>query len=56
MPAAEELRTKVISKAVRNIKRGYEDDESSRGMYRPEIRLDLQRPRLMTESFRQTEG
>ncbi len=56
MPAASELRTKVVSKAVRNIKRGYEDDELSRGMYRPEIRLDLQRSRLMTESFRQTEG
>ncbi len=53
---AEGLRKKVISKAVRNIKRGYADDESKRGMYRSEIRLDLQRSRLMTESFKETDG
>lgn len=56
MHGAEALREKVISKAVRNIKRGYEDDESQRGMFRAEIRLDLQRSRLMTESFKETEG
>ena len=56
MQKAEGLRKKVISKAVRNIKRGYADDESKRGMYRSEIRLDLQRSRLMTESFRETDG
>jgi len=56
MQAAESLREKVVSRAVRNIKRGYTDDESQRGMFRAEIRLDLQRSRLMTESFKETEG
>ncbi|MBN1380337.1 MAG: hypothetical protein JXA41_01555 [Deltaproteobacteria bacterium] len=56
MQTASGLREKVISKAVRNIKRGYTDDDSQRGMYREEIRLDLQRSRLMTESFKQTDG
>jgi len=56
MQGAEGLRKKVISRAVRNIKRGYADDESTRGMFRAEIRLDLQRSRLMTESFKETDG
>ena len=56
MEAAKRLRKKVISRAVRNIKRGYADDESKRGMFRAEIRLDLQRSRLMTESFKETDG
>jgi formate C-acetyltransferase len=52
----EKLRKKVVSRAIRNIKRGNSDDDSKRGMFRPEIRLDLQRSRLMTESFKQTDG
>jgi hypothetical protein len=40
---AEELRSKVVSRAIRNIQRGYEDDGRNKGMFRPEIRLDLQR-------------
>jgi len=56
MEAAESLRGKVVSRAVRNIQRGYTDDESKRGMFRPEIKLDLQRSRFMTESFKQTDG
>ncbi|MFC1885543.1 pyruvate formate lyase family protein [Thermodesulfobacteriota bacterium] len=56
MALAEQLRSKVVSRAIRNIKRGYEDDESSRGMFRPEIKLDLQRSRLMTRSFKETDG
>jgi len=56
MERVEALRKKVISRAIRNIKRGYQDDDSQRGMFRPEIRLDLQRSRLFTESFKQTDG
>lgn len=56
MQLAEELRDKVVSRAVRNIQRGYEEDESGRGMFRPEIKLDLQRSRLMTESYKETDG
>lgn len=52
----EELRNKVVSRAIRNIKRGNADDESKRGMFRPEIRLDLQRSRLMTQSYKETDG
>jgi len=52
----KELRKKVVSRAIRNIKRGYTDDDSNRGMFRSEIRLDLQRSRLMTESYKETEG
>lgn len=53
---AEDLRTKVVSRAVRNVRRGNADEESNRGMYRPEIRLDLQRSRFFTESFKETDG
>ncbi|MBN1662780.1 MAG: hypothetical protein JW943_04190 [Deltaproteobacteria bacterium] len=56
MQTAKELRGKIVSKAVRNVKRGYADDDSKRGMYRKGIRLDLQRSRLMTESFKETDG
>ncbi len=56
MRATEGLRKKVVSRAIRNIKRGYVDDESKRGMFRPEIRLDLQRSRLFTESYKETDG
>ena len=56
MQATEGLRKKVVSRAIRNIKRGYVDDESKRGMFRPEIRLDLQRSRLITESYKETDG
>lgn len=56
MEANRELRSKFVSKAVRNVQRGYTDDDKSRGLFRPEIKLDIQRSRLMTESFRQTDG
>ena len=56
MPIAEELKNNITSKAVRNVQRGYAEDEKTRGLFRPEIKLDLQRSRLMTESFRQTDG
>jgi formate C-acetyltransferase len=56
MKLAEELKSKLVIKAVRNVQRGYTSEEFSRGMFRPEIRLDLQRSRLMTESFKETDG
>lgn len=56
MQIAEELRKNIASKAVRNVQRGYAEDEKTRGLFRPEIKLDLQRSRLMTESFKQTDG
>ena len=56
MQIAQELRKNIASKAVRNVQRGYAEDEKTRGLFRPEIKLDLQRSRLMTESFKQTDG
>ena len=52
----EDIKSKLVIKAVRNVRRGYEEDESARGMYRPGIRLDLQRSRYMTESYCRTDG
>jgi len=52
----QDLTSKLVVKAVRNIRRGYEEDEAGRGMYREGIKLDLQRSRLLTESSRMTEG
>jgi formate C-acetyltransferase len=56
MTTAEQLKKKVVSRAVRNVKRGSAEEESNREMFRPEIRLDLQRSRFFTESYRDTEG
>ena len=56
MKVAEQLKKKIVSRAVRNVKRGSAEEESNRGMYRPEIRLDLQRSRFFTESYKETEG
>jgi len=53
---AHQLKEKLTIKAVRNVRRGLEKDEAARGMYRPGVKLDLQRSRLVTESYRQTEG
>lgn len=52
----EDIRSKLVVKAVRNVRRGYQEDEAERGMYREGIKLDLQRSRYMTESYKQTDG
>ena len=56
MSLVDTLKENLASKAVRNVQRGYEEDDKTRGMFRPEIRLDLQRSRLMTESYKKTDG
>ncbi|KKM09396.1 hypothetical protein SY88_18730 [Clostridiales bacterium PH28_bin88] len=56
MQLTNNLKSKLVVKAVRNVQRGYTSDEISRGMFRPEIKLDLQRSRLMTQSFKETDG
>jgi formate C-acetyltransferase len=53
---SEAIKSRLVIKAVRNVRRGYQKDEASRGMYRPGIKLDLQRSRLLTESFKETDG
>jgi choline trimethylamine-lyase len=51
-----DLKSKLVIKAVRNVRRGDVKEEAERGMYRPGIKLDLQRSRWMTESYKQTDG
>jgi len=51
-----DLRSRLVVKAARNIQRGYKSEGSVDGMFRPEIKLDLQRSRYMTESMKQTDG
>jgi len=50
------LRESVSIKVARNVRQGYEDDENVRGMYRTSIRLNVVRNRLLTESYKATEG
>jgi formate C-acetyltransferase len=56
MQSMEELKRKVAVKAVRDVQRGYTKEGESCSMFRPGIKLDLQRSRLMTQSFRETDG
>jgi len=51
-----DIKSRLVIKAVRNVRRGYQDDESTRGMYREGIKLDLTRSRLLTESYKETDG
>jgi len=50
------LRESVSIKVARNVRQGYEADENVRGMYRTSIRLNVVRNRLLTESYKATEG
>jgi formate C-acetyltransferase len=50
------IKSKLVIKAVRNVRRGDQAEEAQRGMYRPGIKLDLQRSRYLTESYRRTDG
>ncbi|MBW1785836.1 MAG: hypothetical protein JRK53_04345 [Deltaproteobacteria bacterium] len=52
---SDDIKSRLVVKAVRNVRRGYEADEAGRGMYRPEIKLCLQRSQLVTESYKKTE-
>ena len=51
----ETLNEKISIKAVRNIRRGQETEEGQK-IYRPGIKICLERNRLMTESYKMTEG
>jgi formate C-acetyltransferase len=50
------LRDSVSVKLARNVRQGYEKDDNMRGMYRENVRLNVERNRLLTESYRATEG
>ncbi|MBW1819106.1 MAG: pyruvate formate lyase family protein, partial [Deltaproteobacteria bacterium] len=47
---------KAASKTMRNIQRGYTPDERTRGVYGEGVRLGIERSRLLTESYKMTEG
>ncbi|MBU2549514.1 MAG: hypothetical protein KKB20_13940 [Proteobacteria bacterium] len=47
---------KAMGKNMRNIQRGYTPDERARGVYGENVRLGIERSRLLTESYQATEG
>ena len=51
-----DIRDRLVLKTVHNIRNLRAREETSKGMYRPGIKLDLQRSRLLTESYKETEG
>lgn len=51
----ESLNEKISIKAVRNIRRGQETEEGQK-IYRPGVKICLERNRLLTESYKMTEG
>ena len=51
-----DIKSKLVIKAVRNVRRGDQEEEAARGMYRQGIKLDLQRSRLITEAYKETDG
>jgi pyruvate formate-lyase/glycerol dehydratase family glycyl radical enzyme len=51
----EHLNEKISIKAVRNIRRGQEIEEGQ-GIYRPGVKVCLERNSLLTESYKTTEG
>ncbi|MCP4749349.1 MAG: hypothetical protein GY866_00515 [Proteobacteria bacterium] len=59
LPLSEELKMlkdSISVKVARNVRQGYEKDDNARGMYREGVRLNVERNRLMTESYKETEG
>jgi len=50
------LRQSVSVKLSRNVRQGYQKDENTRGMYRSGVKLNVERNRLLTESYKATEG
>jgi formate C-acetyltransferase len=55
-PDTSKIKNKLVIKAVRDIRKAGKKENVEKGMYRPEIKLDLQRSRLLTESYKETEG
>jgi formate C-acetyltransferase len=51
-----DIREKLVFKTVHNIRNLRSKEETGKGMYRPGIKLDLQRSRLLTASYKETEG
>jgi formate C-acetyltransferase len=49
-------KSNIVMKTARNIQRGYAVDDASRGAYREDVRLGIERQRLITEAYKATEG
>lgn len=54
--STEEIKKNLVVKTVQIVKRGGVKEEGTESMYRPEVRLDLQRSRFLTESYKATDG
>ena len=52
---SHDLKSKLVVKAVRNVRGAHMKENASRGMYREGIKLDIHRARLITESYQMTE-
>lgn len=50
------IKRNLVFKNVHVVKRGGEKEEGVDSMYRPGVKLDLQRSRYLTESYKETEG
>ena len=53
---SDNIREKLVLKTVHNIRNLKEKENTTKGMYREGIKLDLERSRLITESYKETEG
>ena len=53
---SDNIREKLVLKTVHNIRNLKEKENTTQGMYREGIKLDLQRSILLTESYKETEG
>ncbi len=53
---SEKIRERLIVKTVHNVRNLRQKEETAQGMYRQGIKLDLQRSRLLTESYQETEA
>ncbi len=54
--SVESIKEKLVLKTVHNVRSLKGKEDTTKGMYREGIKLDLQRSRLMTESYMETEG
>ena len=51
-----EIKEKLVVKTVRNTRRMDQKEADGASMYRPGIKLDLERSRLMTKSYKETDS
>ncbi len=53
----QQIKEKLVLKTARSIRKFQaKEDDTTESMYRPGIKLDLERSRFFTESYKETEG